>query len=340
MRILLVIVSLLAVSCAEAGPLELRGATMGTTYHIKFAAAPQTLDLKQLRGDVEEVLAVVDRQMSTYRADSELSRFNRAPAGQWYAVSAATAEVAAAAQSISEKSQGALDVTVGPLVKLWHFGPPGNEVPGGEIDFRPPADTLLSAVRKRVGYRHFDVRTDPPALRKNIDGLEVDLSSIAPGYAIDRLAQLLATHGIENFMVELGGEIRAAGQRADGKPWRVGIRWPVAGPSEMRSIPLINAAVATAGDYEKYFVHQGRRYSHVIDPASGRPIDHALASVTVVAESCMAADGWDTPLLVLGPLRGFECAERHGIAALFIARGEEGASVRATPAWQAMFDHD
>ena len=337
MRIIAFIL-LLSATAARAEPLVLRGATMGTTYHIKLASAPPSIEIGRLHSDVEGVLAEIDRQMSTYRPDSELSRFNRAPADEWFAVSAATAEVAAAAQAISENTGGALDVTVNPLVNLWHFGPSDNAKERERREFKPPPDELLSAARKHVGYQNLEVRAAPPALRKKIDGLEVDLSSIAPGYAVDRLAVLLTDRGIHDFMVEIGGEVRAAGRRPDGKPWRVAIERPLAGRREMQTaIPLSNAAIATAGDYQKFFEYAGRRYSHIIDPASGRPIDHSLVSVTVVAETCMAADGWDTPLLVLGPHRGYECAERHGIAALFIAHGHGGETVRATSAWQTRF---
>ncbi|MEX0611595.1 MAG: FAD:protein FMN transferase [Pirellulales bacterium] len=339
MRIVLIVMLVLANRVA-AEPFVLRGATMGTTYHIKLASAPRSADIKPLHSDVENVLAEIDRQMSTYRADSELSRFNRTAAGEWFAVSSATAEVVAAAQALSEKTGGALDVTVGPLVRLWHFGPPDNVSNREKRQFQPPSDESLRAARQQVGYHNLEVRLDPPALRKRTETLEVDLSSIAPGFAIDRLAGLLVDRGINDFMVEIGGEVRTAGHRLDGTPWRVAIERPIAGQREMQSsISLSDAAIATAGDYQKFFEYAGRRYSHIIDPATGRPIEHSLASVTVVANTCMAADGWDTPLLVLGPQRGYECAEQHGIAALFISRGTGGDEVRATSAWHAKFGH-
>ncbi len=184
----------------------------------------------------------------------------------------------------------------------------------------------------------------PPALRKQIAGLEVDLSSIASGYTIDRLAELLLARGITNSMVELGGEVRAAGRREDGTPWRVAIERPIVEKYEMQAaVPLVNATLATAGGTHKFFEYGGRRYSHIIDPATGRPVEHALASVTVAADTCLDADGWDTPLLVLGPERGFECAEQNGIAALFISHpdADDGAdAVRTTTAWRKRFGDD
>jgi thiamine biosynthesis lipoprotein len=189
-----------------------------------------------------------------------------------------------------------------------------------------------------VGYRKLSARLEPPALRKDVGALEVDLSSIAPGYTVDRMAGILVRHGIKDFMVEIGGEVRAAGRRHDGYPWRVAIERPLADRREMKlAVPLIDAAISTAGDYRKFFEHNGRRYSHIIDPLTARPVEHSLASVTVAADTCLAADGWDTPLLVLGPELGFECAEKNGIAALFMSRGTRGDVMRATTAWEGRF---
>jgi thiamine biosynthesis lipoprotein len=295
--------------------------------------------LDELHKEVEETLADIDRQMSTYRDDSELSRFNRSQAGDWFAVSRATAEVVAAAQAISEKTGGAIDVTVGPLVQLWHFGPPTATEGGSERELVPPSDAALADAREVVGYKKLQVRLDPPALRKDVDGLHVDLSSIAPGYAIDKLLELLASRRISNAMVELGGEVRAMGVREDGRPWRVGVEQPADGGRMMQvAVPLINAAIATAGDYRKFFEYGGKRYSHIIDPATGKPVTHTLASVTVVADTCIAADGWDTPLLVLGPDEGLKAAEKNGVAAMFILRGKHGPQVQKTSAWRTRFD--
>jgi thiamine biosynthesis lipoprotein len=315
------------------------GPTMGTTYHVRLAARPQSIEIPTLKSEIESLLAEVDRQMSTYRPDSELSRFNRSAAEGWFPVSTATAEVVSAAQAISEKTGGALDVTVAPLVRLWHFGPDESASGRRDSEFAPPSEELLQTTKQSVGYRKVAVRIDPPALKKSADGVEVDLSSIAPGYTVDRMAAVLVEHGVSDFMVEIGGEVRAMGHRADGKPWRVAIERPIADRREMlTAVPLKYAAISTAGDYRKFFEHGGRRYSHIIDPTTGRPIEHALVSVTVVAGTCIEADGWDTPLLVLGPERGFACAEENGIAALFISAGDDGTDkMRTTAAWQARF---
>ena len=333
------IVTCALASVARAEPIVFGGPTMGTTYRVRLVqpdAAPVNVD--GLHNEVDALLKEVDRQMSTYRGDSELSRFNRSPTGEWFAVSAATAHVVAAAQDISRKTGGALDVTVGPLLALWRFGP---EEPGGDKvrrDFTPPAKESIEAVQAKVGYKSLEVRSDPPALKKLVDGLEVDLSSIAPGYAVDRIVEILMARGVENLMVEIGGEVRAIGRRQDGKPWRVAVERPLVERREMQmALPLVDAAISTAGDYRKYFEHEGRKYSHIIDPTTGRPVDHELASVTVVADTCIEADGWDTGLVVMGPERGFRFADQNGIAALFISRGSGKEKLRTTLAWDARF---
>jgi thiamine biosynthesis lipoprotein len=310
---------------------------MGTTYHVRIAAAPP-VDLAVLQADIETLLGEIDRQMSTYRQDSELSRFNRAPTGDWFPVSADTAHVVAAARQISEMTGGALDVTVGPLVRLWHFGPTAQSDRQAHRSFEPPPAASVETAKKSVGYRKLEVRLEPPALRKQVASLEVDLSSIAPGFTIDRMAESLVQRGVKDFTVELGGEVRSSGTRVDGAPWRVAIERPLPGQHKLlRSVPLIDAAIATAGDYRNFFTSGGRRYSHIIDPAIGQPVNHSLASVTVVADTCLAADGWDTPLLVLGAEQGYECAEKNGIAAMFVSPSTSGDSIVTTTAWKARF---
>jgi thiamine biosynthesis lipoprotein len=333
-------IAVFIIASARAEPMRFAGPTMGTAYHVRFVQPDATkVDAQRLQQDVEQMLREVDEQMSTYRDDSALSRFNRSPAGKWFPVSAATAHVVAFGQEISRKTDGALDVTVGPLLALWRFSPDEPAAKNARKDFTPPSTDLIEATRAKIGYKNLEVRTEPPALRKRMDGIEVDLSSIAPGYAVDRMYEILRERGVRDFMVEIGGEVRACGTRDDGKPWRVAIERPRVGRREMQmAVPLVDAAISTAGDYRKYFEHDGRRYSHIIDPAAGRPVQHDLASVTVIADTCIAADGWDTALLVMGPERGFEFAEQNTMAALFIARGADKVNVRATRAWQTRFE--
>ena len=335
---LMLLLMVLVTRADASDTVVLQGAAQGTTYHVKFVRPAKEFNSKKLQGDIEQKLSEIDRQMSTYRPDSEISRFNRAPAREWFAVSTATAEVVAASRDISEKTGGAQDVTVGPLVNLWRFGPKDSVSGGKKVEFKPPSDAAILAARERVGYRKLDVRMKPAALRKQVDGLEVDLSSIASGYTVDRLAGIMREHGVKNFMVELGGELRAAGTRANGAPWRVAIERPLAEKREMQAaVPLVDAAMATAGGSRHFLEYEGRRYSHIIDPATGRPVEHVLSSVTVAAAKCIDADAWDTPLVLMGLERGLECAEKNGVAALFILNRANGDEVRTTSAWRERF---
>jgi thiamine biosynthesis lipoprotein len=322
---------------SHAEPLHLSGATMGTTYRVILPDADPDA-APRLRAAVDEVFADVDRRLSTYRNDSEISRFNRAPAKEWFPVSSTTAEIVAASLAMSRQTEGALDITVGPLVQLWHFGPAALTDETSSTDLVPPDEAALRAARARVGYGKLDVCLDPPRIRKRVHGLELVLSAVGEGYAIDRVAVALGERGYMNFLIELGGEIRTSGAGPGGKPWRVAIQRPSTERAEMQSSVLLsNASIATSGDYRRYFEHEGRRFSHIIDPRTGRPIDHALASVTVVADDALTADAWDTALLVLGAERGYDCAVEHEIAALFISREGGRFVVQETPVWQKRF---
>jgi thiamine biosynthesis lipoprotein len=311
---------LLAAGCNDA-PVYRRfeGTAMGTTWRV---TAPCAGDV---RAEIEAELAQVDAEMSTYRADSALSRFNAAPAGAWTDVPAPVVDVVDAALQLSRESSGAFDVTVGPLVDLWGFGPPG------VVGAVPDAAAVMAA-RDRVGYAALVVRRSPPALQKTRD-VEVDLTSVAEGHGVDRVAERLVRAGCRDMLVEIGGEIRARGVNAAGEPWRVGVEVP--DPDRhgavQRIVPLTDSALSTSGDYRNFFVAHGRRYSHIIDPRTGYPVDHALASVTVLHASTMWADGYSTLLLVLGPEDGWAFAVAHDLAALFIVRGESGFEERYTP---------
>jgi thiamine biosynthesis lipoprotein len=301
------------------------------------------VDAKQLQAELDRYLTEIDREMSTYRTDSEISEFNRAPANEWFGVSKAMVEVVIAAREVSEKSFGAEDITVNPLVRLWHFG----AVSSGEgkpSSFTPPSGEQIAAARKHVGYKLIETRLDPPALRKRKEGVEIDLSSICSGYTIDHLSEIMMAAGVGDYVVELGGECRAGGKREDGTPWRIAVERPILAEQRLETaVPLVNAALATAGGNQHFWEYRGKRYSHIIDPATGKPIEHALTSVTVAAATCLEADGWDTPLVVLGPQRGFDCAEANGLAALFISHADADAAgktedaVRATSAWRKRF---
>lgn len=294
--------------------LEVRGETMGTTYSVKVFDPPEWDD--EFRFEIEAELRSVNDQMSTYLKSSEISRFNRSESTDWFDVSAETATVVEAAQRISRATDGAFDVTVLPLVNAWNFGPEPRSR-------RPPVDSSVEATRKLVGYERLHVRTDPPALRKDDPTLQVDLSAIAKGHGVDRVVELLTRAGAVNLFVEIGGEVRATGDKA-GVPWRIGIQRPDAVSNAILvPYPLVDRAVATSGDYRNRFEAEGTEYSHTIDPRTGRPATHRIASVTVTAADCMRADGWATAIGVLGREAGLAAARAEGLDVLVISRDDD-----------------
>ncbi len=319
-----VLLTLLSMLLAACGPREetltLAGATMGTTWSVQIPRPPlpEALDQVALAEEIARVLAQVNDRMSTYQADSELSRFNAAETTDWFSVSAELAGLVGRALAVSALTDGAFDITVGPLVNLWGFGP---EVQASQI----PDQAEIDAALARVGWRMLHARTEPPALRKDQPDLYVDLSAIAKGHGVDLVARVLERAGLSDYLVEIGGELRGRGVNAAGRPWRIAVERPEPGRRALlRVVALEDQGMATSGDYRNFFVLEGERYSHTIDPATGRPVAHRLASVTVLAERCGDADAWATGLLVLGPERGLALADERGLAALFVERiGDE-----------------
>jgi thiamine biosynthesis lipoprotein len=300
---------------------------MGTLYNIKIAELPRGTTRQELASYIEAELDRINDQMSTYRPESEISRFNRHEAEHWLEVSPETAQVVHEALLMSEVTGGAFDITVAPLVNLWSFGPENR-------DQRVPTDQEIRTAMTRVGYRHVQVRISPPALRKLKDDIQINLAAIAKGFGVDQIAGLLERTGISGYIVEIGGEIRAHGSKPGGSSWTVGIETPTESRFGIQeALPLNNGALATSGDYRNFFKADGKRYSHTIDPRTGRPVEHDLASVTVIADNCMKADAWATALMVLGPEKGYQFAKGQGLAALFLIRSGEGFVRRATPAF-------
>lgn len=307
-----------------------RGWVMGTSYVVKLTKLPEGVAAADVRQGIARVLSEVDRRMSTYLEDSEVSRFNRSRSTQWFPVSRELAAVVSAALEISEKTGGAYDITVGPLVNLWGFGPEGRRT-------EPPPQKEIERVRGWIGYQKLHVRLDPPALKKDLPELFIDLSSIAKGYGVDRVAQFLESLGIEDYLIEVGGEVRVRGERPGGGPWRVAIEKPTPKGGVAEVLPLRDMAIATSGDYRNYFEKDGRRYSHTIDPRTGAPIQHHLASVSVLHEKAMLADGWATALMVLGERDGMDLAERETLPVLFIVKTDEGFQEMKTAVWEQTF---
>jgi thiamine biosynthesis lipoprotein len=325
-KILVLCCALLAVACGRAREeLVLSGPTMGTTYTVKVAAPPASVDAARLRATIDESLAHTDRSMSGYRADSEVTRFNASTSTQWHDVSAELASVVQTALEISEKSGGAFDITIAPLVAAWGFGP------GGRPQELPSAEQIAQTGAS-VGFSKLHVRSEPPALRKDVAGLSIDLNGIAPGVAVDLLADRLLALRVENFMIDIGGEIRAHGHNSRGEQWHIAIEHPVdTQRTPFAGVRLDGASVSTSGEYRDYYERAGRRYSHTIDPRTGRPLDRAPGSVVVIASSTALADGWATALNVLGPRDGLALAAKEHMPVLFIERDGEGWRTQATP---------
>ena len=305
--------------------IALSGSTMGTRYTVKLRALPPEVDRDALQAEIDGILHRINGRMSTWDPDSELSRFNASASTDWVTMSSETVRVVGEALEVSRLTDGAFDVTVGPLVDLWGFGPgPRPEV--------APSSEQVAAAREQVGFRRLQLQETGSALRKEHPQLRIDLSAIAKGYAVDQLAEHLERRGVADYMVEIGGEVRARGTHPRGTPWRIGIERPVAGGrSVYRVIQIDGRGLATSGDYRNFIEVDGRRLSHTIDPRTGRPVTHELASVTVMASSSMRADAIATGLLALGPEAAADLAEREKIAALFILRTDEGFREASTP---------
>lgn len=303
---------------ARLPEVELSGGTMGTTFNIVLVAPGDDVVGERLKDRITATLDRIDALASTWRDDSELAAFNANPDTDWVAVSDELCGIVEQALELSRLSDGAFDITVGPLVNLWGFGPNGDAL-------EPPDEELVRAAMAHVGYEGLETRCGEAALRKRHAQMVVDLSGWAKGHAVDRLAVLLDEHGLRDYLVEIGGELRVRGHNAERKKWAIAIEAPSTTARRPHSVLRVtDTSVATSGDYRNYFDHEGRHYSHTIDARTGRPVEHELAAVTVVSESAAFADAMATALLVLGPEEGPSLAEDLGIAGYFLVRNGTG----------------
>lgn len=305
-------------------PLQLSAPTMGTSYHVTITRQNAVVDADVLRSDIETLLEEINASMSTYREDSEISHFNRAASGEWQPVSHDFIQVFLLARSVTSASEGAYDVSIAPLVDLWGFGP--------QMGDSVPADDVIARLLAQVGEQQVEVDELGMRLRK-ASALQLDFSSIAKGYAVDQLAELLNRGGVTDYMVEIGGEVRVLGSNPRGEAWRIAIEQPrIGGGAPLAVLALSNAGIATSGNYRNFFEVAGVQYSHSLDPRTGWPVQHELVSVTVVHPQVALADAWATALTVLGPENALRIATEQGLAAyLVIASGAEFV-VRKTPA--------
>ncbi len=321
MRLLpvLAVATLLSACLFDKEPevVRLSGETMGTTFNI--TAIGVDVDEEALAVAVEETLADVNAKMSNWDKNSEVSQFSKSQSTEPTQVSEEFALVIAAANDVHEKSGGTFDVTLGPLIELWGFGPRKPEDP-------VPSDEDIQAALNSVGQaRLLTLDREAGTLAKSDAGVGINLSAIAKGYGIDAVADTLRDAGIEDYMVEIGGDLVTMGENDKGEAWRIGIEKPEAGSQNLQLIvQLDDLGMATSGDYKNFFEQDGVRYSHIIDPITGRPITHRTTSVTVLAENAMMADAWATAMLALGQEKGLELAEKHKLAVYFISRDVTG----------------
>lgn len=306
---------------------------MGGTFSVKVVTARDELESTGF-GDLDRALRAsldrINRLMSTWDPDSELSRFNRSTSLEPFLVSPETFEVFKWSIDVGILTGGALDVTIGPLVDAWGFGPSGprNAVPTNEE---------IARLREAMGPHRIELNSAARTVRKTRPAVRCDLSSVVPGYAADRLSIELSNRGFTDFLVDVGGEVRTRGRNETGAAWQVAIERPEAhGDAIQRLVPISDLAITTAGDYRKYREVDGQRVTHILDPRTGRPLTHRLASVTVIDTLAVRADAFDTALMVLGQDEGMALARKLNLAALFIERTGEGFTERATPRFDAI----
>ena len=333
-KLKLILILLLTISITACFPsnnspekeILLQGRTMGTTYNIKIVTTLEQVEALNLQEKIDAVLKQVNQEMSTYIPNSEISRFNNSSSLEPIEISTGFARVLKESLRLGELSDGKLDITVGPLVNLWGFGP----------EHQPeivPSDKVLTNTLARIGLKNLHLNGN--LLSKSIPDLYIDLSTTAKGYGVDVVAELIEANGFGNYLVEIGGEMRLKGFKHTGELWAIAIEKPLLDASgEHRAVQQViipkNNAVATSGDYRNYFEADGQRFSHIIDPDTGKPINHNLVSVTVIAPSSMTADGLSTALMVMGAEQGMKFSVENDLAALFISKTEHGFTEQFT----------
>jgi len=318
LRVCAAVVLFAATRAFAAEPVALTGRALGTTWTVKFLQPAPPLNPATLTARISATLERLEQQFSTYRPNSELSRFNTARTTDWITVSPELARVATDCRALSVLTGGAFDATIFPLVDLWGFGPQRRSGP-------PPSATEISAARSRTDFRRLESRASPPALRKTSANLAADFSSMAKGFAADTIAAQLSALGSTDHYVQIGGDIATVGPR----PWRVAIEQPAGSAPLAHVFDLAGQSLSTSGDAHNSFTHAGRRYGHILDPRTGEPVASPLASVSVVAPTCAQSSARATALFVLGPDAGFALAVRERWSALFLIR--EGPSFTAHP---------
>jgi FAD:protein FMN transferase len=323
LRCLVVVLPLVVSACSRTPePAQFAGPAMGTSYHVTVSGAESLLERRAVQSAIDRVLFEAERHLSAYDDSSELALLNRDESRSWQDVSPTLFVVLQEAHDVSELTGGSFDVTVAPLLSLWGYQT-GGVVAGSLTSFRAPTPDQLERARMSVGYARLELRAVPRmSVRKSANGMRLTVDGIAPGYAVDRIATELGILGHADFIVEIGGEVRAAGQRPEGGPWRIAIEAPLATEREaLVGLRLRNAAVSTSGDYRDVRIDaEGHRYSHTVDPRTGRTTSGALTAVTVIDANAIRADAYATALMVMGTEAGLAWTQAQRVPALFVER--------------------
>lgn len=312
---------------------SISGSTMGTTFSIKYQPSNDTPGIAKVAKVVNDELAVVNQQMSTYLEDSEVSKFNQNLSTDWFTVSDDTARVVDLALQYNRLSEGTFDITVGPLVNAWGFGP--SPTPAS-----PPSALQIATLLTSVGSDKLQVRLDPPALKKTLPSVQIDLSAIAKGHGVDRVIQRLNNLGIKNMMVEIGGEVSIRGTRADGQSWQVGIEVPDPRQRALhRTISFSSLALATSGDYRNFRQVGAEQVGHFIDPRTGRPVQPDIASASVLMPDCASADAIATTLMASTLENALRLSTLHQWPVLLIVRRGDQFETITTPQFEALVQY-
>ena len=331
-KLFLLLVSLLISACSPQEPPQVErliGKTMGTSYSVVWPSEQSAVTPAQIHPYIEKRLQELNRQMSTYESTSEISQFNQASPPYTQAISSEFSTVMSLAIELHELSSGFFDVSVGPLVNLWGFGPGTGS--------KAPSKQQIESALNQVGLSQ--VTLSGLELKKDAQRY-IDLSAIAKGYAVDELSLILETHGINNYLVEVGGEIRTKGRKSEGKPWKVAIESPDISKRRVHKVlAMDDNAMATSGDYRNYFEVDGQRFSHSINPFNGNPVQHRLASVTVIHQNCARADALATAMLVMGEVKAKAFAQKHKIKAYLIERQGTQFKEYISPEFQLWLDN-
>ncbi|MDD1630003.1 MAG: FAD:protein FMN transferase [Methylococcaceae bacterium] len=297
--------------CSEQSVQKLEGSAQGTTYHISYWSE-LPMDGKDIEASIKKEFDIIDKTLSNYRPDSIIETFNSTENTDSQEVGNEIVSLVRIAQTVHQATQGCFDLTIKPLFELWGFR-------GDELTI--PNDTSIRKTLSQIGMEKLEV-VDETHLRKKQSNLKVDLSSIAQGYSVGKISRVLEQKGIKNYLVEIGGELKTRGHKPDSQAWRIAVERPLPGAQVMQKIITMPKespiAVMTSGTYRHYFDHEGKRYSHILDARTGRPVTHDLVSITVIHEDPTIADAWDTALLCLGQEDGMKVANAEKIPVLFI----------------------